>query len=316
MLRVHRNTLYILSVFIIISIVLSAVFNCLSISSLTPCKEWFAYACNISIGVMGSSILSFILAFIGYFQERRLALERFYYQISKMVNTYSKYKQCKVSEKEKLNENLELIMPMLRDDLRELGNAYAQIAFVFDFMHNRRNYLFRMYSYFMDLNHIISQNVFALSHGLYSQDILDFLDNAILDIKTEQIGECTYTQINNRIHDDFDKELYVLVDMINRKDKLKDKFYFKKSAVNSKIFRVYPEEIERQLKVLNEKVVAQQKRRVDISETDNLNIEKLREHHFINETVSNKEKKIVAVGVTDKCYYYFELKESYLLREE
>ena len=62
MLKVHRDSIRILLPLFLGSFIMSAVFHWLAQSG----SSWFGYGANVMIGIMGSSLLSLILAIVGY----------------------------------------------------------------------------------------------------------------------------------------------------------------------------------------------------------------------------------------------------------
>lgn len=78
--------------------------------------------CNVLLGIFGGAVLTSITSIIGYFVERRHALEEFYLETIKLLKRYNKY-QTDLTLDKKINFFLELS----NYDMEYWGTTYARI---------------------------------------------------------------------------------------------------------------------------------------------------------------------------------------------
>lgn len=58
--------------------------------------------CNVLLGIFGGAVLTSITSIMGYFVERRHALEEFYLETIKLLKRYNKY-QTDLTPDQKIN---------------------------------------------------------------------------------------------------------------------------------------------------------------------------------------------------------------------
>ena len=78
--------------------------------------------CNVLLGIFGGAVLTSITSIMGYFVERRHALEEFYLETIKLLKRYNKY-QTDLTPDQKINFFLELS----NYDMEYWGTTYARI---------------------------------------------------------------------------------------------------------------------------------------------------------------------------------------------
>jgi hypothetical protein len=84
LMSIYKRGIIITATFAVVSIVCSIVLNyCMNE------KFW----CNVFIGVFGSSLLTLITSFIGYFVERKKCMEGFYTATLRILNQYNRYQK-------------------------------------------------------------------------------------------------------------------------------------------------------------------------------------------------------------------------------
>lgn len=308
MLKIHRNCIYVIWVLIIISLLISAIFNYLYSKGYNG-SVWYSYGTSLFIGIISSSILSIILEHINYFKSRRQTIEDYYYQIEKMMKKLCQFEQCEITDENKLNKNINLLKTVVNEDFTKLGKIYCEFAFLKN-NKNKRNYLFSLYQYFYDIKRLISTNVEALDRGCIHQNVLDFINNTLLDIRKSKQEGISFTSIENKVYADIIDELYILVDMVN--GKFKNQYSFNKTVLSDKVFKLETPEIENILKLLNDSVNKTNNYTVEIPFLSEKEIETLFEKHYINEIVKDKKGGIISVKVLPKAHYYFEFKDRYL----
>ena len=310
MLRIHRNTIYILAPVCIASLILSLVLNLLAIRTCGAASSWYTYGCNLSIGVFGSSLLSLVLAGISYRREKRTILEEYYECVEQMIIDISKYERCSISDDDKRNKILEMLNSVLGQRLHDLGNTYSQIVFLFDRPHIRE-YLYDIYQYFLDIRDLTRSCRRLLKNGIRDKNVMDFLDHVILRIDNVQHEGTTVTTISNRVFDDFDNELDVLIQIANGAYGLRDRFEFCKTTLTDQVFFVEDNQIEAVLKEMNASVEKENSRRISVSNWDSFPVDYLSRNDYITTKVFNGAGKLTNVEVSDKAYYYFGFKERY-----
>lgn len=305
LLKIHRNSIYGIWILIIISLLLSASFNYLY-SLGKCCSVWYSYGTSLFIGIVSSSVLSLILEYINYFKSRRETLERFYFQVDKMMKSICKYNKCEITETDKLKNNIIVLKSVVNEDFKELGNIITEFAFLTD-KNKKRTYLFSIYQYFYDIKRLIATNVDELHRGLNLKSTLDFIDSVILDIKTTKYNETTFTSIDNKIFNDINDELYTLVDMVN--GNFQKEYKFNKTVITNKIFKLDTPEIEEILKLLNDEVKKKKNYTIEVPFLDEKQINNLYDKRYI--TFIKKSKDKFTITVSEKAYYYFEYKDRY-----
>lgn len=253
---------------------LSAYFNYLY-SLGKCCSVWYSYGTSLFIGIVSSSVLSLILEYINYFKSRRETFERFYFQVDKMMKSICKYNKCEITEKDKLKNNIIVLKSVVNEDVKELGNIFAEFSFLTD-KNKKRTYLFSIYQYFYDIKRLIATNVDELHRGLNIKSTLDFIDSVILDVRDDTDG---IILIENKIFKDINDELYTLVDMIN--GKFQKEYKFKKTVITDKIFKLDTPEVEEILKLLNDEVKKNKNYTIEVPFLDEKQINNLYDKRYI-----------------------------------
>lgn len=104
------------------------------------------FVANIFSGVFASGVLAVIMAFIGYFQDRREILEKFYRYAQKATTNINRY-----DNDSGIEETMDIILIMNDFDYGELGEAYRDICFLF---HNKRLHNYIYHSIYRPINDI------------------------------------------------------------------------------------------------------------------------------------------------------------------
>ena len=78
--------------------------------------------CNVLLGIFGGAVLTAITSIIGYFVERRHALEEFYLETIKLLKRYNKY-QTDLT----LDKKLIFFLELSNYDMEYWGTTYARI---------------------------------------------------------------------------------------------------------------------------------------------------------------------------------------------
>lgn len=308
MLRVHRNSIRILLPLFIGSLFLSAFFYKLSLCE----AEWFEYFSNVFLGIMGSSLLSLILAIVGYLRERTILFQDFYNKICDILSSLSKYKECAPDNYVQAKLNGEILRSALGVQIRELGDLYAEMAFIFDKHdpNNRKNYLFSTYQYFYDMKTLTRHDWSHLENESCPQFIRSHTDDVILNIQNYEYGYSVY----NRAVRDFESEHDTFIKLINGQLSFKEKLSFKKTPVTDKVFALLTEDDEKVISYLNKLVEDFKSRKICISSMSNEKADDLFKKGLISGITTDCETgRVVGVEVSDKAYYYFGYKKRYQL---
>jgi hypothetical protein len=112
-LTIYKRSFVVTLVISVISFLIAAILN-------YAMQEQFW--CNVLLGIFGGAVLTSITSIIGYFVERRHALEEFYLETIKLLKRYNKY-QTDLTLDKKINFFLELS----NYDMEYWGTTYARI---------------------------------------------------------------------------------------------------------------------------------------------------------------------------------------------
>jgi len=310
MLKIQRNSVYILLPFCIISLIVSALLNAFT----TPNNSWITYSVNISIGIFGSSLLALILAIIGYNQEKHLAFEEYFRKLEKMISSISKYQKCEVTDEELLKTNLTILQKVLFEDVHELGDIYAKFAFIWD-RQKVKPYLFGFYQYFSDIQELVSDNIRLLRNDVRTQSVLDFIDMVLLEISTTTYKQTVFTEVKNKIVEDLNGELDTLIMFTNRKKdrgmKIFHKYKFNKTVLDDKIFKIESNDYENILHNIIAKIGEEKEFTIHFTDLTNENLDYLRKNEYVCGTTTTKKGKLTSITATDKAYRYFEYKKRF-----
>jgi len=112
-LTIYKRSFVVTLVISVISFLIAAILNYVM-------QEQFW--CNVLLGIFGGAVLTSITSIMGYFVERRHALEEFYLETIKLLKRYNKY-QTDLTPDQKINFFLELS----NYDMEYWGTTYARI---------------------------------------------------------------------------------------------------------------------------------------------------------------------------------------------
>ena len=305
MLRVHRNSIRVLIPLFIGSLILSGISYYFSRSQ----SDWLNYCANVCIGIMGSSLLSLILAILGYLRERADFFQRYFYKVRDIVFEIAKYKPCSPDNFLVAQQNVNILRTSVGRYTRELGDLYSEAAFIlekYDY-HRRKQYLFSLYQYFRDIQSLTRNNWRHLERGGCPSRVLSYTDDVILDYKKGYVV--------NRVVEDFDAEFDTLLKLLNGTLSRKEKLSFTKTPLTEKVFHILPKEDEEMILLLNQRVKFSGDRKID---APGISVEKAHELlskgliTTIKEDIDDDIDQVVGVEISDKAYYYFGYKERYL----
>ena len=304
MLRVHRNTIYILTPICVASIILSFVLNLLAIQTCGATSSWYTYGCNLAIGVFGSSLLSLALAGIGYCRERRSVLEEYYKCIDQMVIDISQYRRCMIKDQVQCEKNMSMLSSVVGSQLRHLGDTFSQVAFIWD-RYDVKKYLYEFYLFFEDIRVLTKFERRIYAEKGISRDIISSIDAVLIKIKDTPEGTY-YCNVA-----DLEEEENILIDLANGRFKKNGKLSFCKTVIDDRFFQVEDSKTEAVLKDIVETAKETKSMTLDASSFDDIPLEYLYKYRYIISTSVDKSGKLVKIEISDKAYYYFIFKEHY-----
>lgn len=124
-MTVYKKSFYVTAVLAVFSLIVAAVLNYRFDES---------FWCNVMLGIFGSSLLAAITSLIGYYAERKKAMEKFYTESIKLLNRFNKY-QTDFN----LNQKIDFFLKLDEYDRTDWDAAYGDM----DFFDNRiRKYVF------------------------------------------------------------------------------------------------------------------------------------------------------------------------------
>lgn len=115
--------------------------------------EAFEFIANIFSGIFASGLLALALAIIGYLEDRRKTLGKFYTYAQKAVLNFNRYENDNDIE-----QIIDIILLMDEFDYAELGNAYEDISFLI-YNQKLRDYIYHsIYGPIINLANLIRKN--------------------------------------------------------------------------------------------------------------------------------------------------------------
>lgn len=94
-------------------------------------KESVALLYNISLAIFGSSLVSFVMSLIGYFANRRKAMELFSFEAKKVVLVIGNLVYFNPT-KSNIDECIDKYLCFIETDLSSFSNAYGGLDFFFN----------------------------------------------------------------------------------------------------------------------------------------------------------------------------------------
>lgn len=128
-MRTYRSATIITSLLTLVSIIGAAYFN--FFTSLN------SFWCNLSLGIFGSGLVTFITSVIGYRVERRKTFEGFSYTTKQILKRLNKYQSAWP-----LEQKIDFFLDFHDIDMGEWDRYYGDFCFMFDFTSKNRTYIF------------------------------------------------------------------------------------------------------------------------------------------------------------------------------
>ena len=169
--------------------------------------------CNVCLGVYGSSLLTFITSYIGYFAERKSCMEGFYTETLKILNQYNKYQNDLT-----IDDKIDFFLFMMDYDRSSWNVYFRKMDF---FKNEKRNYVYKhIYTPLKEIDRAILKYAWQFrmhknGTGRNEAAMVDFvkeIEAYILDIKQQSIPrenneEFIVSSSRNKIVEDILKEL-------------------------------------------------------------------------------------------------------------
>jgi len=110
--------------------------------------------CNVCLGVFGSSLLTFITSIIGYFADKRKAMESFLYSTYSLLHIIKQY-----DINWSLENKIDFYLNYLDIDKSIWDSQFGAIYFMFDYKDKNFKYIFNnIYKPVLDFNQAISEH--------------------------------------------------------------------------------------------------------------------------------------------------------------
>ncbi len=169
--------------------------------------------CNVCLGVFGSSLLTFITSYIGYFAERKNCMEGFYTDTLRILNQYNKYQDDLT-----INDKIDFFLFMADFDRTSWDAHFGKMDF---FDNTQRNYIYKnIYTPLKEIDRAILKHAwqFRMHKNGTGRDeavmaaFVKEIEAYILDFKQQSIPmenneKFMSTSIKNKIVEDILKEL-------------------------------------------------------------------------------------------------------------
>lgn len=300
-MNMQKRTVYAMGISSLICIALYAVCVFLwKTDETSSCYLMKTFISNIMLGLLGSSVISGIVAFIAYLQNRRDTLEKYIFKYHELTAHCSKYMDVK-----EYRDKVEWFDNFVRY-VRDLETIWADIGFIFDTKKNRI-FLKDVVDYYNDFiwlteNHyrLLNENIADAAKKSLSEEI----DKIVIEEKKTRRGVMQITTRNNRFTTGMASVNKAINDIY--KYKTKQKFTFNKSLVSRSVFIVLEDDLEfyaeKMIKLMDESG----KTGIELDIPEEV-CEKLQKSHYINSyTVGNTSLRNVDCQFI--LFHYFDLK--------
>lgn len=259
------------------------------------------YVSNIILGLLGSSVVSGIVAFISYLQNRKDTLEKYIFKYHELTAHCTKYMD--INNYRERTDWFDSFVSYVKD----LETIWSDIGFIFD-IHKYRIFLKSVADYYNDFIYL-TENKYRLLNENISEieknNISEEIDKIVIDEKKFKEGAITYTIRNNRFTDDMASVNNTIYKIYQNKEI--GNIIFNKSLVTTENFTILDDNLEKYV----EKMIALMK---ETGGTDiELNIpesvcEKLSNADYISSYTMGKSD-IRKVNCQFILYHYFYLKK-------
>ncbi len=240
-MNMQKRTIYVMIVSSIVCIIIYSI--CLFVwRPNSGTNEYLIniFVSNIILGLLGSSVISGIVAFIAYLQNRKDTLEKYIFKYHELIAHCLKY--CDIDDHLKKVEWFNQYVNLVRD----LETIWADIGFLIDLNKNRL-FLKKVVDYYNDFiwlteNHyrLLGENIAEAAKKILSKEI----DKIVIDETITKQGGMTHKVRHNR----FTYNMAYISNSINeiyRDRKIFAKYIFDKSLVTREVFVFLDEKLEK-----------------------------------------------------------------------
>ena len=256
---------------------------------------------NIILGLLGSSVVSGIIAFITYLQNRNYALQEYSSKYHELITHCSKYME--ISENKKKVEWFDNYVRYVFD----LETIWSDIEFIID-SKNKKLFLKEVVEFYCDFIWLTENDFRLLNEAVnesLKQRICKKIDNIVIDEKKNKIGITTCIYRNNRFTANIESVNKTINDIYNNKkiEPLK----FDSSLVSRNVFIILDDHIEEYVKKMIELINKSGKTDIQLDIPDEVCI-KLKEANYISsyETIDKDLKNVSCQFILS---HYFDLKK-------
>ncbi len=266
----------------------------------TTCYLYKDFVSNIILGLLGSSVVSGVVAFIAYLQNRKDTLEKYILKYHELTAHCAKYMDIK--DYKSRTDWFDSFVNYVRD----LETIWSDIGFIFD-IHRYRIFLKSVADYYNDFIYLTENKYRLLNENIYEsekQNISEEIDRIVICEKIIKKGVNKYIIRSNRFTDDM-TSVNNAINNIYKNKKMKN-LRFEKSLVSKDNFIVLDDKLEKYAKKMIE--LMEETGNTDIE----LNIpqkvcEKMRNADYISSYTMGKSD-LRKVNCQFILYHYFELK--------
>lgn len=256
---------------------------------------------NIILGLLGSSIISGVVAFIAYLQNRKDTLEKYIFKYHELTTHCSKYMD--IVDYNKMVEWFDEFVCYVRD----LETIWSDIGFIF-YPKKNRQFLKNVVDYYNDFIWLTENDFRLLNEDINDsakQSISEKVNRIVIEEKKYKIGITTNIIRNNRFTSNMVSVNKAINDIYNNK---KGKPYiFDKSLVSRDVFIVLDENIEKYVKKMIE--LMNESGKTDIKLKIPIEVcKKLQDTNYIS-SYSTNDTDMKRVNCQFILYHYFDLKK-------
>ena len=255
---------------------------------------------NIILGLLGSSVISGVIAVIAYLQNRRDTLEKYVLKYHELTMHCSKYMDIKdYSKKVEWFYSYEYYV-------KDLETIWSDIGFIFDSKKNRL-FLKAVADYYNDFIWLTEENFRLLSENIPETEkkkLSEKIDGIVIEEQKEKKGIITCTIRNNRFTADIAGVNKAINDIYNNKSK---KVIFDKSLVSRENFVILNSELEKYVEKMIELMKESGKTDIELDIPVEV-CEKMKDANYIS-SYSSSKTNLINVNCQFILFHYFELKK-------
>ncbi len=301
-MKTQKRTVYVM---IILSILCAGLYAiCVFLwktDETSTCSSIKTYISNIILGLLGSSVISGIVAFIMYLQNRKDTLEKYIFKYHELTTHCDKYMDIKDYRERK--DWFDDFVKYVRD----LETIWSDIGFLFD-IHKYRNLLKSFADYYNDFIYLTENDYRLLGENIseaQKQKISEEIDRIVIDKKRIKKRASTHIVRYNRFIDDMASVNNAINNIYNNE---KPKYIrFNKSLVTKDNFVILDDDLEKYAKKMIELMKETGETNIELDIPEKV-CKKLIDADYIS-SYTNGKSDLRKVNCQFILYHYFELKK-------